>query len=272
MKAHLRKQATTTSSTDSLQTNYDCLKCKDVGYLLDGWKAAECTCLMKKRYQTRLKGAMIPEEFEEDTLESYQVNNPTQQIMLDAAKQYLAEYEEIKDSSSNGIGFLAKYGEQRLNAIRDLEKRSITKNQHNSYGLGKTHLQVAIAKKLLDKDVAVLIVSDAIIMDELMAYKSDNENKSLYYRKFDTLVNVPVLIWDDIGKSNSSEAKRTMYFNIINERYKKKNAIIYSSNEDRNTLESRIGDAAASRLFSMSKGRIYRVEGQDYRLLGKKAV
>jgi DNA replication protein DnaC len=257
---------------DSLQTNYDCLKCKDVGYLLDGWKAAECTCLVKKRYQTRLKGAMIPEEFEEDTLDSYKVITPTQQIMLDAARQYLAEYEDIKGSSSNGLGFVATYGEQKLNAVRDLDKKNLIKQKHNSYGLGKTHLQVAIAKELLKRDVAVLIVSDAIIMDEMMAYKSDNENKDLYYRKFDALVNVPVLIWDDIGKSNSSEPKRTMYFNIINERYKKKKAIIFSSNEDRYTLESRIGDAAASRLFSMAKGRIYRVEGQDYRLLGKKAV
>jgi DNA replication protein DnaC len=257
---------------DSSQTKYDCLKCKDEGYILDGWTATECTCLMKKRYQTRLKGAMIPEEFEDDTLDSYIVADPTQRILLDAAKQYLAEYDDIKDNSSNGLGFLATYGEQRLNAIRDLDKKNMIKQKHNSYGLGKTHLQVAIAKELLKQDVAVLIVSDAIIMDEMMAYKSDKENKDLYYRKFDALVNVPVLIWDDIGKSNTSEPKRTMYFNIINERYKKKKAIIFSSNEDRYTLESRIGDAAASRLFSMAKGRIYRVEGQDYRLLGKKAV
>lgn len=62
------------------------------------------------------------------------------------------------------------------------------------------------------KDAAILVVSDAIIMDEMMVYKPDNENKDLYCRKFDVLVNVPILIWDDIGESYSSEAKRTMYF------------------------------------------------------------
>jgi DNA replication protein DnaC len=137
---------------------------------------------------------MIPEEFEDDRFDSYKVTDHTQKILLDAAMQYLSEYEDIKDNTSNGLGFLATYGEQKLNAIRDLDKKNIIKQKHNSYGLGKTHLQVAIAKELLKRDVAVLIVSDALIMEEMMAYKSDNENKELYYRKFDALVNVPVLI------------------------------------------------------------------------------
>jgi DNA replication protein DnaC len=71
---------------------------------------------------------------------------------------------------------------------------------------------------------------------------------------------------DDIGKTNPTKAKRSMYFHIINERYKAQRPIIYSSNEDAESLTDRIGDASASRLLGMSRGRIVRVEGPDYRL------
>ncbi|WP_168188855.1 hypothetical protein [Thermoflavimicrobium daqui] len=47
-----------------------------------------------------------------------------------------------------------------------------------------------------------------------------------------------------------------------------KRPILFSSNEDIETLAGRIGDGAASRLLGMAKGRIYRVEGADFRLLG----
>jgi DNA replication protein DnaC len=221
----------------------------------------------------RFNSAMIPDEFRRATFQDYKVGNQSQKALYDAAVAYLQEFGQQSDdifgsSKGNSLGFIAVVGESRLKAL-PAAKRMEEKRRHNNYGLGKTHLQMAIAKELIKRGVAVLCVSDAALMDELMALKME-EDKTFFTKRMNDIINVPVLVWDDIGKSNPTEAKRSAYFQIINERYRHQRPIIYSSNEDVETLSDRIGDAAASRLFGMSKGRIVRVEGPDYRLTGGK--
>lgn len=210
---------------------------------------------------------MIPAEFQESTFETFKILQPIHQKMLDVANRYLADFDDlIKNETANGLGFIAEFGESRLKAIQDPQERAKMKTKYNSYGLGKTHLTVAIGKKLLERGIPVLFISDAVVMDELTLLKTSDKDQ--YMKKWSSLIEVPVLIWDDLGKSNYSEAKKAIYYQIINERYKRRGIIIYSSNEDTTTLEMRLGDASMSRLYAMSKGRIIRCSGIDMRLVG----
>lgn len=269
-------KGTTTSST-SLQTEklqYKCQQCKDRGYIIKAWEggglATECPCQERKRLAKRFVSAMIPEEFRRATFQDYKVENQAQKALYDAAAAYLQEFgqDDFGVNKGNSLGFIAVVGESRLKALPAAE-RIKAKRRHNNCGLGKTHLQMAIARELISRGHTVLCVSDDSLMEELMSAKMEAVEE--YNKRIHDIINVPVLVWDDIGKSNPSEAKRAAYFHIINERYKAKRPIIYSSNEDVETLSDRIGDAAASRLLGMSKGRIVRVEGPDYRLGGKTA-
>jgi DNA replication protein DnaC len=275
----IKAEAATTinSQTCLLDEKTDkCQQCNGTGYIIKEWTggglAAECTCREQERLMKRFNSAMIPDEFRRATFQDYKVGNQSQKALYDAAVAYLQEFgqqsDDIFGSSKNSLGFIAVVGESRLKAL-PAAKRMEEKRRHNNYGLGKTHLQMAIAKELIKRGVAVLCVSDAALMDELMALKME-EDKTFFTKRMNDIINVPVLVWDDIGKSNPTEAKRSAYFQIINERYRHQRPIIYSSNEDVETLSDRIGDAAASRLFGMSKGRIVRVEGPDYRLTGGK--
>ncbi|WP_245739890.1 ATP-binding protein [Thermoflavimicrobium dichotomicum] len=263
--------ATMTNSLDSSQTKYKCDKCKDTGYIIKSWEggglAAECSCLEMKRLMRRFKSAMIPDEFKQATFQDYKIRCEAHEILLNAAKKYVEEFDQIKGTSANSLGFIAIFGEQRMKEMPK-DQRAIMKRKHNNYGLGKTHLQVAIAKELLRKGEQVLIVADVALMDELMNLRR-SDNQQTFNERIHQLITVPVLVWDDIGKANPTEAKQSMYFQIINERYRAQRPIIYSSNEDAETLSDRIGPAATSRLLGMSKGRIYRVEGPDYRLTGE---
>lgn len=264
----LKEAATTTNSTSLPE--YKCNRCKDKGYIINGWTATECSCQQQKRLMRRFQSAMIPEEFQTATFQGYKVENQAQKALYDAAAAYLQEFgqDDFGVNKGNSLGFIAVYGESRLKSLPTGERMKM-KRQHNNYGLGKTHLQMAIARELIRRGHTVLCVSDVSLMEELMAAKMEAVEE--YNKRIHDIINVPVLVWDDIGKSNPSEAKRAAYFHIINERYKAKRPIIYSSNEDVETLSDRIGDAAASRLLGMSKGRIVRVEGPDYRLGGKTA-
>jgi DNA replication protein DnaC len=80
------------------------------------------------------------------------------------------------------------------------------------------------------------------------------------------LENAELLIWDDLGKAKTMEWVLNQYYRVINFRYRKGLPTCFSTNEDRDTLAERIGDATASRLFAMCRGRLVLCEGPDYRL------
>jgi DNA replication protein DnaC len=222
---------------------------------------------VQERLIKRFKSAMIPDQFQQATFADYQVENPVQAQLYKAATAYVDEFGQPTNGKGSSLGFIAVYGESRFKLLSPAERMKM-KQTHNNFGLGKTHLQIAIVRQLIKKGISVLVVSDVALMDELMVLKKGHDSKKLDERLHD-LIHMPVLAWDDMGKSAPTEAKQAMYFHIINERYKAQRPILYSSNEDQETLELRIGGAATSRLFGMSYGRIFRVEGPDYRLTGK---
>jgi DNA replication protein DnaC len=235
---------------------------------VDGWTARTCPCAEQKRLYRRMKNAMIPEEFSEAQLDTYIAKTPVQKLMLDATKAYLEEFDEIKGQSNNSMGFIAAFGEQKIREIKNHAMRTEVKRKHNNFSLGKTHLQVAAAKELIQRGNSVLIVSDVVFMEDLSKARGYGDEGEEINRLLGAAIKVNVLVWDDIGKAKVSEFRRDMYYQIINERYRARKPILFSSNEDMETLTERIGDAAASRLFGMAKGRLYVVEGPDYRLQG----
>ncbi len=238
------------------------------GYIVEGWSAKPCSCLKQRQLRSRLKKAMIPEEFEDAELRTYQIGNEVQRILYNATREYLKKFDEIKDTSTNSLGFIAVFGEQKLRAIRKSQERSQMKRKHNNFGLGKTHLQIAAAKQLMRKGYSVICISDVDFMDEVSQARGYDDRGERVNSLIGAVVEAPVLVWDDIGKAKPSEYRLDVYYQIINERYKKRRPILFSSNEDADTLLERIGDAAGSRLLGMSKGNIYAVEGPDYRLKG----
>ncbi|WP_302104904.1 ATP-binding protein [Polycladomyces zharkentensis] len=209
---------------------------------------------------------MIPEEFVDARLDNYKVETPVQQELLQMTKEYLARFDEIKDTKANSMGFVAEVGEQQIRRIGDLRKRAEYERIYNSYGLGKTHLQMAAAKELIRRGYAVLCISDTVFMNELVNSKRIDDGGIEFNRLMGAVVQAPVLVWDDIGKSKYSETKEDLYYQIINERYKARRPILFSSNEDPMTLSEKIGPAAFSRLSGMAKDFFLQVKGDDYRM------
>ncbi|QHT63892.1 ATP-binding protein [Paenibacillus lycopersici] len=210
---------------------------------------------------------MIPEEFEQATFDLYRTDTSVQANMLKCMRRYLDRFEDLLKQQQNGFGFLAAFGEARLREMRG-EARARAKAQHNNFGLGKTHLQIAAAKELLRRGYTVFCISDVAFMDELSRARAYNDDGAVVSRLLESAIRADVLVWDDIGKAKPSEYRLDMYYQVINERYKAKRPIVFSSNEDSETLTERIGDAAASRLLGMARGNTFAVEGKDFRLTG----
>lgn len=276
----------------------ECSDCGDTGMLIENIEVTEfnrtfkkdvgrpCHCVRRKGLKNRFRNALIPSEFENARFDNYEKYDETTKTLFNATQDYLKSFNSImgKKQEYNSLGFIAILGESRIRIMQG-EGRYVAKEKHNNFGLGKTHLQIAAAKWILnnirirdeiapgqlsafDRGCNVLCISDITFMDDLIGAMmagdgGESLNKILY-----SAINADVIVWDDLGKAKWSETKEGLYYRIINERYNNKRPIIFSSNEDEGTLSEKIGYAAASRLFGMCGDRLYAVEGNDYRLKG----
>ncbi|KQC47076.1 DNA replication protein [Geobacillus sp. Sah69] len=255
--------------------DYECSRCKDTEFLFyrdeRGYEFARpCECRERKAWKRRFKQALIPDEFVHANFENFRRSAPYQQDMYDMALNYLQEFgteNGTKKLSDKNFGFIAVLGEQRLREL-PAGQRAEMKQQHNNFGVGKTHLQIALAKRLIKDGFNVLVVSDVAFMDELIQAKTMNDEGETLNRLLYSAIHADVLVWDDIGKAKWSEAKEALYYQIINERYRKQKPIVFNSNEDRGTLSEKIGYAAASRLLGQCGPYLLEVEGEDFRLKG----
>ena len=270
----MRKKMQAENATCQASLNeYRCLKCQDSEVVFYeevnqfGMRVSmqkDCECKAQRVMERRLKNAMIPEEFTDARFDSYKRETEEQKLLYSTMGKYLQNFNEIKGTKQNSLGFIATFGELRIKQLESA-KRAQAKREHNSFGLGKTHLQVAAGKYLMKRGYSVLLISDGTFMDDLIAAKMMNDDKKEFNRLLNHAKQVEVLIWDDLGKSKWSEAKENLYYQIIDYRYRHNLPILYSSNEDDETLPEKIGYAAKSRLFGMSKHYLIAVEGDDYR-------
>lgn len=193
--------------------------------------------------------------------------------MYQLAINYMQTFkvEKLEDGSKkkslpvHNFGLIAIFGEQRIKEVPP-NQRAALKAAHNNFGIGKTHLQIALVKRLIKDGYSVLVVSDTTFVEELMQAKRMDDEGQVYNAIMNNVLSADVLLWDDIGKVNWTEARERMYYTIINERYRKQKPIIFNSNEDRETLADKIGYAAASRLIGQAGEYLMEAEGEDWRL------
>lgn len=260
------------------QNDYECLDCKDTEFIFyideDGYSMGRpCHCRERKAWRRRFGAAMIPPEFIASTFGNYNVTDDMTKKMLDITVAYseLFAIDDLPNAQRNkqmprfNFGLIAEFGESRIRAL-PADKRSEFKNRHNNFGIGKTHLQTALAKQLLKAGFGVLVVSDVDFMDELIHSRMAGDGGEAHGRLMDAALGCDVLVWDDIGKARPSEAKESLYYKIINERYRNKKPIVFSTNEDRASLAERIGYAASSRLIGGCGDFILETSGADRRL------
>lgn len=257
------KRRSNTCSTK--QNEYTCEVCHDQEFIDNGNGVfVMCECRKRKQLERRLKSSMVDKAYSDATFENFKPEPHTQEMFI-TAREYAANFDTIKHERNNGIGFMSRVGESAVGQVSDPVKRAALKSKHNSYGLGKTHLQAVVALTLLRRGVQVVMVNDTDIVAELRSGQFA-DNPEYFERKLDGLCTVELLIWDDLGKQKPSEWVANQYYRVFNYRYRHGLPTCFSTNEDRDSLADRIGGATTSRILAMCRGRIVLCEGPDYRL------
>ena len=131
---------------------------------------------------------------------------------------------------------------------------------------GKTFLSEAIGQELLKKGNTVLYQTAPKLLSKLMEYKVLDIKK--YNEMEDFLSTVDLLILDDFGSENITEAKKEEILNIINSRINNQKSMIISTNLSMKDIYTIYTDRVASRIVGDFKGYIFK--GADIRILKAK--
>ena len=233
-------------SKDYLEPVYTCTKCGDKGFVDGGW----CECF------TRLVHAAAAEELNKQSpLEPCGFDSFRLDLYPDAADPNLGV-------SQNAVMT------QNFNMCRDFAESFDGSGDGifmiGGTGLGKTHLSLAIANRVIHRGFSVIYGSVPELLRTLEREqfgKADGDTMSL-------LMSCDLLILDDLGAEISSERNVSQLYEIINARMNRSKPLISSTNLTAQQLKQRYHDRIWSRLFS---GKVMMFCGNDNRLkLSKK--
>lgn len=215
-------------------TGYDCPQCLNKGYIAavrDGAEVTmQCGCLKIRDSLDRLERSGLSEVCEECTFDSYEVTEPWQQTILDAAKAY----------AENPRGWYALTGQT---------------------GTGKTHICTAVTYALImsgREAVYMQWLHEAAHLKSIIVSEPDE-----YRRRLDKIRNADVLYIDDLFKGSVTPADVKLAFDIISHRTYKKLITIISSELDLKGLIA-VDEAIAGRIIEMC-GDNHRCIARDWK-------
>jgi DNA replication protein DnaC len=235
-------------SPDYLDVRYSCPLCGDTGFI-DGTR---CNCFLKliNKYAVEElnRFANLPDcDFEHFDLSfyrgqregSYDIHNVMENVYRTTVR-YAEEFNHSADS-------LLLYGKT---------------------GLGKTHLSLSIAKRVIEKGYTVAYNSIINFLDEISKEKygrSDDNTKDTERE----IIDVDLLVIDDLGSEHSTPYLESIIYNIINTRMNLQKPTIINCNLDKlENLRERYNDRIVSRIVNFYK-RIH-FGGSDIRQLNRK--
>lgn len=224
---------------DYLEPIYSCKKCSDTGIINGEW----CDCVKK-----------IARKYAADEL-----NERSPLKLCSFADFDLSLYPDKPASEDNprrimtdNFNFCLKYAEEFSGHGKGVFMIGKT-------GLGKTHLSLAIAARVIEQDFCAVYISAPELVRTV-------DNEQFGRSSGDTLsviADCDLLILDDLGAENSNERSASLLYEVINGRISRSLPIIVSTNYSINELHTHYNDRILSRLFSMN---VRFFEGNDNRL------
>lgn len=220
---------------DYLDIHYTCNMCNDTGYC-DG---SYCDCLKK------LCGRIAADELNKnahlklsdfDTF-SLSYYNGDDYFNMQKILEFTKQYAEAFNENSNSIFMFGKTG------------------------LGKTHLSLAIANRVLDKGYSVIYDSAINILRNIEREHFSREHSS---DMIDLVMNTDLLILDDLGTEYETPFYNATIYNIINSRLNSGKATIISTNLDLAGIKRRYDERVVSRIISVYTCLAFK--GEDVRL------
>lgn len=211
------------------ERSYRCEACRDTGWILKAMEhgnplAIECTCRKREKVKKQWEACGINPEMIDCTFGNFNVYNNVSERMKDVALSYINEFDDIRESRKNSIMLCGQSG------------------------CGKTHLSMAIALNMLNRNMKVVYMP---YRDAITKLKQNMLNEEYYRKSISRFQTCEVLLIDDLYKGRVNESDINIMFEIINYRYLNFLPVIVSTEFTvKNLLE--FDQAIGSRIFEMS--------------------
>lgn len=213
---------------DYLDPIYTCRKCKDTGNT--GYEWCECLCRLTNEMAAAELNENAPlarSSFDNFDLGRYpdtaDENDASPRVIMQRNLEYCEKFADDFNGKGKGILMIG------------------------NTGLGKTHLSLAIANKVIEKGFCVVYGS---VPELIRKIQNEQFNKA----EGDTLslaTSGDLLILDDLGAENSTDWCVSMLYEIINTRQNHRLPIIINTNLTPYELKEKYQDRLSSRMFSM---------------------
>lgn len=224
---------------DYLDIQYHCPKCQDTGY----YNSQYCDCLR------RLCGKLFADEL-----------NKNAQLRLSSFDSFELSYYtgDAYNRMQRIFEFAKKYADE---FTPDSKSIYIT----GKTGLGKTHISLAIANKVLEKGYSVIYDSAVNILRNIEKEYFGSDHSTDY---IDSVMGADLLILDDLGTEFETKFSNSVIYNIINTRLNSGKPTIISTNLDFGGIKQRYDERIVSRIVAVYV--CLEFKGEDIRLLKRK--
>ena len=222
---------------DYLDIKYKCPLCRDEGNI----NGKMCACMKKELIKAGYKSAGIAGlcgkmSFDTFDLSYYSGDDRrNMELVLQKAKEYAESF------SGTGSGSMLFFG---------------------GTGLGKTHLSVAVAKKVIERGYyCVYTTSDKLfsdLRDERFKNDDKSPSKTLKYSECE------LLVIDDLGTELNGRDIVPFLYALLNQRINTGASTVISTNLSHNELLASYDERIVSRLFG--EFLPYRFTGKDVRM------
>jgi DNA replication protein DnaC len=184
------------------------------------------------------KGAAIPKRFESASFETYLAETPAQQQVLDACREYAAQWDDVITSGRNLI-------------------------MCGLFGTGKTHLAISIARVVARRGALPLFARTYEAVQFVReAYRRDSRMSER--EAIQRMVDPDLLILDEVGVQGGGDNEQMILFAILNGRYDARRPTIIASNEDLGGIEKYLSARVVDRLRE-GGGRVLAFDWESHR-------
>ncbi len=233
---------------DFLMPNFKCNKCSDTGFKNNSL----CDCHIK-------------------LLKELSYEKLRQQVDLNAYSFANFSLSYYPEKSATAISPKSVMEQNLVKAKMYAENFSPTSQSLlllGKTGLGKTHLSVAIAGKVIESGYDVLYCSAQNLLHRLEKEKFSSDNQNDFEDYMQILLSTDLLIIDDLGAEFSTSFTTSAIYNIINSRLLQTLPTIINSNLD---TTKKLEEAYSARFVSRLLGNydILTFMGEDIRIKKK---
>jgi len=195
----------------------------------------------QERIEKALSNSGIPKRFKNCTLENYVATAKNQKTALELTRSYIENFKEVQKTGSSMF-------------------------YCGNYGTGKTHLAIAVLKKLIETKIQAgkYTTTLRMIRDIRSSYRGGNYSEQQLIDKY---INYPLLVLDEVGVQFGTEGEKILLFEVINGRYENYKPTILLSNLTIKEMEKYLGERVIDRLKSKT-GSLIVMDWESYRNKG----